>query len=163
MFVPYGRIYDLDAYRGLLGIEACVGAKHSSLDRVPEWERLAVRDEARPDFMVLTGNDLAIDMVIYGSDYLLGAEYLRTRQVRRPGPHVGHRRPRVLRVERPAAGTGRLHVSGSPCPPTAMMRRCSSNSGAGSVPAGFPMASPCARMATSTCFRDIAQRLGVVA
>ena len=72
MFVPYGRIYDLDAYRGLLGIEACVGAKHSSLDRVPEWERLAVRDEARPDFMVLTGNDLAIDMVIYGSDYRLG-------------------------------------------------------------------------------------------
>ena len=72
MFVPYGRIYDLDAYRGLLGIEACVGAKHSSLDRVPEWERLAARDETRPDFMVLTGNDLAIDMVIYGSDYLLG-------------------------------------------------------------------------------------------
>jgi len=72
MFVPYGRIYDLDAYRELLGIDACVGAKHSSLDRVPEWERLAVRDEARPDFMVLTGNDLAIDMVMYGSDYLLG-------------------------------------------------------------------------------------------
>ena len=72
MFVPYGRIYDLDAYRGLLGIDACVGAKHSSLDRMPEWERLAARDEARPDFMVLTGNDLAIDMVMYGSDYLLG-------------------------------------------------------------------------------------------
>jgi len=72
MFVPYGRIYDLDVYRELLGIDACVGAKHSSLDRVPEWERLAARDEARPDFMVLTGNDLAIDMVMYGSDYLLG-------------------------------------------------------------------------------------------
>ncbi len=72
MFVPYGRIYDLDAYRGLLGIDACVGAKHSSLDRMPEWERLAMRDEVRPDFMVLTGNDLAIDMVMYGSDYLLG-------------------------------------------------------------------------------------------
>ena len=72
MFVPYGRIYDLDAYRGLLGIDACVGAKHSSLDRMPEWERLAARDEVRPDFMVLTGNDLAIDMVMYGSDYLLG-------------------------------------------------------------------------------------------
>ena len=72
MFVPYGRIYDLDAYRELLGIDACVGAKHSSLDRVPEWERLAARDETRPDFMVLTGNDLAIDMVMYGSDYLLG-------------------------------------------------------------------------------------------
>ncbi|MDX1564622.1 MAG: hypothetical protein R3236_04405, partial [Phycisphaeraceae bacterium] len=26
----------------------------------------------RPEFMVLTGNDLAIDMVMYGSDYLLG-------------------------------------------------------------------------------------------
>ena len=26
----------------------------------------------RPDFQVLTGNDLAIDMVMYGSDYLLG-------------------------------------------------------------------------------------------
>ena len=72
MFVPEGRIYDLDAYRELLGIDACVGAKHSSLDRMPEWERLAIRDEVRPDFMVLTGNDLAIDMVMYGSDYLLG-------------------------------------------------------------------------------------------
>src|SRR5690606_8221633 len=28
--------------------------------------------ERRPDFKVFTGNDLAIDMVIYGSDYLLG-------------------------------------------------------------------------------------------
>ena len=72
MFVPYGRIYDLDAYRGLLEVPACVGAKHSSLDRGLEWERLAVRDEVRPDFLVLTGNDLAIDMVMYGSDYLLG-------------------------------------------------------------------------------------------
>ena len=26
----------------------------------------------RPDFRVYTGNDLAIDMVMYGSDYLLG-------------------------------------------------------------------------------------------
>ncbi len=29
-------------------------------------------DRLRPDFLVLTGNDLAIDMVMYGSDYLLG-------------------------------------------------------------------------------------------
>ncbi|MGH0034216.1 MAG: dihydrodipicolinate synthase family protein [Myxococcota bacterium] len=72
MFVPYGRIYGLDAYRGLLEIERCIGAKHSSLSRELEWQRLAVRDEVRPDFMVLTGNDLAIDMVMYGSDYLLG-------------------------------------------------------------------------------------------
>jgi dihydrodipicolinate synthase/N-acetylneuraminate lyase len=72
MFVPYGRIYPLEAYRGLLEIPQCVGAKHSSLSRELEWERLALRDAVRPDFLVLTGNDLAIDMVMYGSDYLLG-------------------------------------------------------------------------------------------
>ena len=72
MFVPYGRIVSLDTYRGLLEISQCIGAKHSSLNRQLEWERLALRDEVRPDFMVLTGNDLAIDMVMYGSDYLLG-------------------------------------------------------------------------------------------
>ncbi|MCH2412693.1 MAG: dihydrodipicolinate synthase family protein, partial [Acidimicrobiales bacterium] len=67
MFVPYGRIYSLDAYRGLLDIDACIGAKHSSLERSPEWDRLALRDEVRPDFHVFTGTDLAIDMVRYGS------------------------------------------------------------------------------------------------
>jgi hypothetical protein len=72
MFVPYGRIYSLAAYEGLLGIEACIGAKHSSLSRALEWDRLALRDRVRPDFHVFTGNDLAIDMVCYGSDYLLG-------------------------------------------------------------------------------------------
>ena len=72
MFVPHGRIYGLDAYEGLLGIGSCLGAKHSSLDRRAEWDRLALRDRIRPDFRVLTGNDLAIDMVVYGSDYLLG-------------------------------------------------------------------------------------------
>ena len=72
MFVPYGRIYPLEAYAGLLDIPTCIGAKHSSLSRQLEWDRLALRDERRPDFLVLTGNDLAIDMVMYGSDYLLG-------------------------------------------------------------------------------------------
>ena len=72
MFVPYGRIVSLDAYRGLLEMPQCIGAKHSSLDRQLEWDRLALRNEVRPGFMVLTGNDLAIDMVMYGSDYLLG-------------------------------------------------------------------------------------------
>ena len=48
------------------------GAKHSSLRRGPEWERLRLRDAVRPEFKVFTGNDLAIDMVMYGSDYLLG-------------------------------------------------------------------------------------------
>ena len=72
MFVPYGRIVSLDAYRALMEIPQCIGAKHSSLSRQLEWDRLAVRDELRSDFAVLTGNDLAIDMVMYGSDYLLG-------------------------------------------------------------------------------------------
>lgn len=72
MFVPYGRIPSLGAYEGMLEIPACVGAKHSSLSRQLEWDRLELRDRRRPDFAVLTGNDLAIDMVMYGSDYLLG-------------------------------------------------------------------------------------------
>ncbi len=72
MFVPYGRIVSLDTYRGMLELPQCIGAKHSSLDRGLEWDRLTLRDEVRPDFNVLTGNDLAIDMVMYGSDYLLG-------------------------------------------------------------------------------------------
>jgi dihydrodipicolinate synthase/N-acetylneuraminate lyase len=72
MFAPFGKIYSLDVYRGLMGIRQCIGAKHSSLSRKLEWQRLAIRDAVRPDFQVLTGNDLAIDMVMYGSDYLLG-------------------------------------------------------------------------------------------
>jgi len=72
MFVPYGRIVGLDTYRALMEIPECIGAKHSSLSRQLEWDRLRLRDEVRPEFMVLTGNDLAIDMVMWGSDYLLG-------------------------------------------------------------------------------------------
>jgi hypothetical protein len=55
-----------------MGIASCIGAKHSSLSRELEWDRLDLRDRVRPDFTVFTGNDLAIDMVMYGSDYLLG-------------------------------------------------------------------------------------------
>jgi dihydrodipicolinate synthase/N-acetylneuraminate lyase len=72
MFVPFGRIWDLDTYRALLDLPQLKGAKHSSLSRELEWERLAVRDARRPDFKVYTGNDLAIDLVMWGSDYLLG-------------------------------------------------------------------------------------------
>lgn len=72
MFAPFGKIYSLDVYQGLLDIKPCRGAKHSSLNRELEWQRLKLRDRERPDFKVLTGNDLAIDMVMYGSDYLLG-------------------------------------------------------------------------------------------
>lgn len=72
MFASFGRIYSTDFMRRLLDVEAFVGIKHSSLDRACEWQRLALRDRHRPGFRVYTGNDLAIDMSFYGSDYLLG-------------------------------------------------------------------------------------------
>jgi dihydrodipicolinate synthase/N-acetylneuraminate lyase len=71
-FHPDGRIWTLETYSEVLQVPGVVGAKHSSLRRDPEWARLALRDARRPDFLVLTGNDLAIDMVRWGSDYLLG-------------------------------------------------------------------------------------------
>lgn len=72
MFLPFGKIYSENVYTELMKIPQCVGAKHSSLRRDLEWRRLELRDATRPEFMVMTGNDLAIDMVTYGSDYLLG-------------------------------------------------------------------------------------------
>lgn len=71
-FVPCGRILSLAGYGELMAIPNCLGAKHSSLSRRLEWERLALRDRTRAGFRVFTGNDLAIDMVRYGSDWLLG-------------------------------------------------------------------------------------------
>jgi len=71
-FAPFGQIYSLETYERLLDIPNLVGAKHSSLDRTLELQRLDLRDRKRPDWHVFTGNDLAIDMVMYGSDYLLG-------------------------------------------------------------------------------------------
>jgi hypothetical protein len=76
MFAPFGRIYPLEFYKQWIQIPQCMGAKHSSLDRQLEWQRLEIRDQVRPGFRVLTGNDLAIDMVMYGSDYLLGLSTL---------------------------------------------------------------------------------------
>jgi hypothetical protein len=72
MFAPFGTVYDLEVYEQLMRIPQCLGAKHSSLNRHLEWQRIQLRDTIRPDFLLLTGNDLAIDMVMYGSDYLLG-------------------------------------------------------------------------------------------
>jgi dihydrodipicolinate synthase/N-acetylneuraminate lyase len=72
MFAPFGQIYSLETFERLMEIPQIRGLKHSSLDRRLEWERLDRRDRLRPEFKVYTGNDLAIDMVMYGSDYLLG-------------------------------------------------------------------------------------------
>ena len=72
MFAPFGKIYDLDTFAALMAVPQCIGVKHSSLRRDLEWQRIALRDLQRPAFKIYTGNDLAIDMVMYGSDYLLG-------------------------------------------------------------------------------------------
>jgi len=72
MFAPNGEIYDEETVRGLMEIPELKGMKHSSLDRMIELGRLALRDEVRPEFRIYTGNDLGINMIEYGSDYLLG-------------------------------------------------------------------------------------------
>lgn len=72
MFAANGEIFDDVTLRGLMQIPELMGLKHSSLDRIEEFRRLALRDEVRPEFRIYTGNDLAINMIEYGSDYLLG-------------------------------------------------------------------------------------------
>ena len=72
MFAPNGEIFDEETVRRLMDIPELAGMKHSSLDRMTELGRLALRDAHRPEFQIYTGNDLGIDMIEYGSDYLLG-------------------------------------------------------------------------------------------
>jgi dihydrodipicolinate synthase/N-acetylneuraminate lyase len=72
MFAPNGEIFDEDTFLGLMGIPEIKGLKHSSLDRLVELRRLSQRDTHRPDFRIYTGNDLGVNMIEYGSDYLLG-------------------------------------------------------------------------------------------
>jgi dihydrodipicolinate synthase/N-acetylneuraminate lyase len=72
MFAPNGEIFDEETVRRLMDIPELAGMKHSSLDRTVELGRLALRDAHRPEFQIYTGNDLGINMIEYGSDYLLG-------------------------------------------------------------------------------------------
>jgi 4-hydroxy-tetrahydrodipicolinate synthase len=72
MFASNGEIFDEETFRRLMDIPEIKGMKHSSLDRLIELQRLALRDAHRPDFHIYTGNDLGINMIEYGSDYLLG-------------------------------------------------------------------------------------------
>ena len=95
MFVPYGRIYSLDAYRGAARRSPRASAPSTRRSVAQhEWDRLALRDGVRPDFQVFTGNDLAIDMVMYGSDYLLGLSTF--------APEAFAERDRLLGGGRPA-------------------------------------------------------------
>lgn len=72
MFAPNGEIFDEETVRRLMDIPELAGMKHSSLDRMVELGRLKLRDRHRPEFQIYTGNDLGINMIEYGSDYLLG-------------------------------------------------------------------------------------------
>ncbi len=72
MFSAYGRMFSGKVLTTLMEMPQCCGLKHSSLDRGTEIDRLTLRDRVRPDFPIYSGNDLAADMVEYGSDYLLG-------------------------------------------------------------------------------------------
>ncbi len=72
MFASNGEIFDTETFLRVMDIPEILGLKHSSLDRLVELERLALRDVHRPEFHVYTGNDLGINMIEYGSDYLLG-------------------------------------------------------------------------------------------
>jgi dihydrodipicolinate synthase/N-acetylneuraminate lyase len=72
MFAPNGEIFDEETVERIMDIPEIKGMKHSSLDRLVELDRLALRDKRRLDFRIYTGNDLGINMIEYGSDYLLG-------------------------------------------------------------------------------------------
>src|ERR1700687_1236207 len=72
MFASNGEIFDEENVRRLMDTPELMCMKHSSRDRMVELERLALRDAPRPEFQIYTGNDLGINMIEYGSDYLLG-------------------------------------------------------------------------------------------
>jgi 4-hydroxy-tetrahydrodipicolinate synthase len=72
MFAPNGEIFDEETVRRVMEIPEIKGMKHSSLDRLVELRRLELRDAIRPELRIYTGNDLGINMIEYGSDYLLG-------------------------------------------------------------------------------------------
>jgi dihydrodipicolinate synthase/N-acetylneuraminate lyase len=72
MFNPNGRVFSERVLWNLLEMPECIGLKHSSLLRSTELDRVELRDGVRPEFRIYSGNDLAADMIEYGSDYLLG-------------------------------------------------------------------------------------------
>src|SRR5258708_19796948 len=63
VFAPNGEIFDEETFRRLMDIPEIKGIKHSSLDRLTELERLALRDAYRPDFHIYTRNHLGINMM----------------------------------------------------------------------------------------------------
>ena len=157
MFVPAGRIWDLDTYSALMAIRSCIGAKHSSLVATSNGTGSDGGDRMRPDFHVFTGNDLAIDMVMYGSDYLLGLsafapEAFAERDRRWAS---GDRAFLELNDLLQCLGTSR---SARRCPRTATTRRYSCTCGGRIRTDRHPPGAPVAPRATAV-LADIAERL----
>lgn len=50
---------------------ACKGLVHASLSRAAEFDHLRSQAQLRKDFTIWSANDRAIDMAMYGSDYML--------------------------------------------------------------------------------------------
>src|SRR5258708_31058300 len=67
MFAPNGEIFDEETVRRLMDIPELVGMKHSSLDRMAEVGRLALRDAHRPELHVYTGKSPGINMIEHGA------------------------------------------------------------------------------------------------
>ena len=65
-------LYGTDVVARLIDVASLGGLVHVSLDRQAEWARVEARDIARPEFRIYSGHERALDMVSYGSDYLLG-------------------------------------------------------------------------------------------
>lgn len=65
-------LYAPDVMTRLIDVASLGGLVHASLDREAEWARIEARDIARPEFRIYSGHERALDMVSYGSDYLLG-------------------------------------------------------------------------------------------
>jgi dihydrodipicolinate synthase/N-acetylneuraminate lyase len=63
--------YSPDVVTRLTDVGSLGGLVHATLDRAAEWARVEARDITRPEFRIYSGHERALDMVSYGSDYLL--------------------------------------------------------------------------------------------
>ena len=84
-----------------------------------------------PTSMVLTGNDLAIDMVMYGSDYLLGLSTFAPEEFADPRPDVGRPATPASTSSTTCCSTSARSRSAIRCPATATTPRCGSSCAAG--------------------------------
>jgi hypothetical protein len=63
--------YPADVITRLIDIPSLGGLVHATFDRAAQWARVEARDIARPEFRIYSGHERGLDMVTYGSDYLL--------------------------------------------------------------------------------------------